>query len=341
MEVAIVGAGAAGAGAAYALRGADADVTVFERSSDVSGRAATRRRNGCRYDYGANYVKGDDPRVSRLVTETLAAPALVDVETPVWTFDAAGAIEEGRDDDDHKWTYEAGIAGLGRRLLDRTDATVELETRVGGIERDGGGWTLADADGGNLGTYDALLLTPPAPLTAALLDGTAWDDGLREEVRDAVAAVDYRSVYSAVLHYGFELDRPWYALVNTDREHPVGWVSREEEKRGHVPDGESLLIAQMAPDWSAERLGDDPDAVTADAARLVADLLDDGRIADPDWTDGRGWRYALPNAGIEGDAHRRCEGHGLYVAGDWVVGEGRVHRALRCGLDAGARIAAR
>ncbi|MFQ3320556.1 MAG: renalase, partial [Natronomonas sp.] len=71
MELAIVGAGAAGAAATYALRDTDVDVTVFEKSRGVCGRAATRRKHGCRYDHGANYVKSNSPRVNELITETL------------------------------------------------------------------------------------------------------------------------------------------------------------------------------------------------------------------------------------------------------------------------------
>ncbi|GAB6880489.1 hypothetical protein JCM17823_27630 [Halorubrum gandharaense] len=35
-------------------------MTLLEKSRGVGGRAATRRRNGCRYDHGANYVNPDD-----------------------------------------------------------------------------------------------------------------------------------------------------------------------------------------------------------------------------------------------------------------------------------------
>lgn len=343
MDVAIVGAGAAGAAAAYALRDAAADVTVFEKSRGVCGRAATRRKAGCRYDHGANYVKSDDERVTRLVTRELDAEGLVDVEAPIYTFDADGEISEGRDADDHKWSYEDGITQLAKRLLDRTEATVELETRVAGIAHADGGdralWTLTDADGRELGAFDALVLTPPAPQTADLLATADWDDDRRAAVREAAAAVDYRSVFTAVLHYPFELDYPWYALVNADGDHAVGWIAREELKAGHVPNGESLLIAQMGRPWSEARIDDDPEAVTRAAVDRVADLLGEDRFAHPDWTDWQGWRYALPEGGIEGDAHDRCEAADLYFAGDWVAGEARLHAALRSGLDAGERIA--
>ncbi|MWG36763.1 NAD(P)/FAD-dependent oxidoreductase [Halomarina oriensis] len=341
MTVAIVGAGAAGAAIAYSLREAGADVTVFEKSRGVCGRAATRRREGCRYDYGANYVKDDDERVTRLLTEELDTDGLVEIEDPVWTFDGEGAISEGRDGDERKRTYEAGITQIAKRLFARTDATVHRETRVGAVSREDGDWSLADTEDTDLGTFDTLVLTPPAPQTAELLATTRWDDGRRVTLHDAVAAVDYASVFTAVCHYPFTLDRPWYALVNTDRNHQVGWLSREELKPGHVPDGESLLVAQMGHDWSGERIDDDPQDVLRQSVGHVTELLGDDRVADPDWTDTQGWRYALPNDGLSGNAHRECEAAGLYVAGDWVVGEARVHAALRNGLDVGERIAER
>ncbi|MFT4904629.1 MAG: renalase [Natronomonas sp.] len=338
MELAIVGAGAAGAAATYALRDTDVDVTVFEKSRGVCGRAATRRKHGCRYDHGANYVKSNSPRVNELITETLPTDGLVDIQEPVWTFDAAGDIEPGESRDDHKWTYEDGITQLGKRLFDRADADIEFETRVGRLSHSGGNWWLLDTDGNDLGTFDAVLLTPPAPQTADILAATEWNDSLLADIQAAVDAVPYRTIYAVLLHYPFEVEYPWYGLVNTDREHPVGWLSREELKDGHVPAGESLFAAQMSPEWSVDRYEDPSEAVKADAAELVADLLDDERFADPDWTDRQGWRYALPDDGVD-DIVRDAEPHGLYVAGDWVVGDGRVHLAVENGLEVGERIA--
>jgi predicted NAD/FAD-dependent oxidoreductase len=337
-EIAIVGAGAAGACAAYALRDAAA-VTVFEKSRGVCGRAATRRHRGCHYDYGANYLRDDDPRVERLVTEVLDTDGLVEVREPIYTFDADGTIAEGRDGDGHRWSYRAGITQFAKRLFARTDARVELETRVGRLARASEDWRVLDDDRDHLGTFDAVVLTPPAPQTAALLDATAWDHPVRTDLQAAVEAVEYRPVYSALLHYPFEVELPYYALINTDRDHALGWLSREECKPGHVPDGESLLVAQMGPDWSRRRYDDDPDDVVADATSVVADLLDDDRLRDPDWTDHQGWRYALPEEGIAAGACDRASEYDLHFAGDWVAGEGRIHAAARTGLDVGQALA--
>ncbi|WP_255149413.1 NAD(P)/FAD-dependent oxidoreductase [Halorarius halobius] len=336
MDIGIVGAGASGAAAAHAL--ADHDVTVFEKSRGVCGRAATRRRDDCTYDYGANYVKSADPVVNDLLTGTLDSEGLVDVAAPIYTFDADGRVSEGRDADDHKWTYTEGLTQIAKRLFARAGTDVRRETRVGSLSRAGDGWRIHREDDTDLGRFDAVLLTPPAPQTADLLGRSEGADDARTALADAAAAVPYRTVYACLLHYPFELDRPWYGLVNTDREHDCGWLSREELKPGHVPDGESLLVAQMGPDWSERRYDDDPDAVCGDAAAVVAELLDDDRLADPDWTDHQGWKYALPEAGLDGDTRPGAEAHDLYVAGDWVAGEGRVHAALRSGLEAADRV---
>ena len=79
-SIGIVGAGAGAAAATYRLDDLlpEATVTVLEKSRGVCGRAATRRRGGVRYDYGANYLKSDDDRVTELVTEQLDDEGLVD-----------------------------------------------------------------------------------------------------------------------------------------------------------------------------------------------------------------------------------------------------------------------
>jgi len=340
-EIGVVGAGAAAAAATYVLDGAvpSADVTILERSRGVCGRAATRRRGDVTYDYGANYVKSDDERVVELLTETLDDDGLVDVSDPIYTFDAEGTVSEGRDADDHKWTYEAGLTQIAKRLLAETDATVHNSTRAETLVRDGEQWRVVDTDGGEWGPFDALLLNPPAPQSAALLREAEWDDPARTQLADAAEDVPYRTIWTAILGYEFELDRPYYALVNPDRGHQIGWIAREECKAGHVPDGESVLVVQANPEWSVDHYDDDPAANAAELADLSADVLGDERVADPAWTDHQGWRYALPDEGVRQGAVDDAADAALYALGDWVAGEARLHAALRNGLETGERVA--
>ncbi|NLV10485.1 FAD-dependent oxidoreductase [Halomicrobium mukohataei] len=348
-SVAVVGAGAAGAAAAYALREHPVDVTVFEKSGGVCGRAATRRRDGCVYEYGANYLTADDDRVAELVTEELPTDGLSEIDEPVWGFDSDGAIRdaptrsaeqvsEDRDEQTTRWTYEQGITQLAKRLFAAGDATVHRHTRVESLARSEAGWRVTDADGGTYGPFDATLLTPPGPQTADLLGQSEWRHADRRRLRQAAASVPYRTVVAGLLHYDFELDRPYYGLVSETEDHDVGWVGREECKAGHVPDGETLLLVQMAPDWSVTHYRDDAAALTDAIADATATLLDDDRLAEPDWTDHQHWRYALPDDGVAADALETAPAHDLFVAGDWVAGEARLHAAVRNGLKTGERI---
>jgi predicted NAD/FAD-dependent oxidoreductase len=349
-RIGFVGAGAATAAAAFVLDSAlpGAELTVLEKSGGVCGRAATRRNDGRYYDYGANYVKSDDDRVVELLTETLDTEGLVDVTEPIYTFDADGTVSEGRDADDHKWSYERGLTQIAKRLFARTDATIERRTRVETIAHTGsdgddsttsGTWTATDTDGTEWGPFDVLVCNPPAPQTAQLLDAAAWDDPLRAELAEAIGNVDYRTIYTAVLGYDFPLDLPYYALVNTDKNHDVGWISREECKAGHVPDGESLLVVQANHEWSVAHYDDPPaEAVTA-LAEMAADIVGDDRLADPAWSDTQGWRYALTEGAAPSGLLQSAADHDLYFLGDWVAGEPRVHAALRNGLETGERIA--
>lgn len=340
-RIGVVGAGAGAAAATFVIDQTlpDASVTVLEKSGGVCGRAAARRRGEITYEYGANYLKDDDERVTELVTETLDTDDLVDITEPVWTFDSDETVSEGRDADDHKWTYTSGITQLAKRLFGHTDATVHRRTRIEAVERDDGQWYLEDDDRKRWGPFDVLIMNPPAPQTATLLADAAWNASLRDPLVDAIEAVPYRTIWTAVLGYERELEVPYYALVNVDKEHDVGWISREDCKPGHVPDGQSVLIVQSSHEWAVSQYDADPGENVDTLASAAAAIIGRDWLADPDWTDHQGWRYALPEDGVErGPIDTAGREHDLYFVGDWIPGEGRLHAALRCGLDTGEQI---
>ncbi len=337
LEVGMVGAGAGAAAATYALCTArpDVEVTVFEKSRGLCGRAAARRRDGTIYEYGANYLKDAGGRVSSLIADTFDT-GLVEVNGPIWTFDADGTVSEGRDGDARRWTYEDGITRLAKHLFGATGAAIRRGTRIAALHPDDG-WHLTTTDGSTHGPFDALLLNPPAPQTAGLLDETGID--AVDRLGEAAGAVEYRTVWTAVLGYDFKIDVPYYALVNADKDHEVGWIGREECKPEHVPEGRSVLVVQASPEWSTERYDAPPEDNVADLARHAAAIIGDGRLTDPDWTDHQGWRYALPDDGLREDPRRGAAHEGVYVTGDWVAGAARLHAAIRSGLETGEQMA--
>jgi predicted NAD/FAD-dependent oxidoreductase len=337
-KLGVVGAGAGAAAATYVVDRAPSDiaVTIFEKSRGVCGRAAARRRNGIVYDYGANYLKDPGGRVRTLVTNALSG-GLVEIEGPIWTFDADGTISEASGQDERRWTYTDGITRLAKHLLGRTEAAVRHETRITDLHHEDG-WVLSDAGGREHGPFDALLVNPPAPQTATLLQETGV--AAADRLGQAAAEVSYQTVWTAILGYEFELDVPYYALANADGAHPISWIGREECKPGHVPEGKSVLIVQAHPEWSSERYDAPPDDNLSVLAEATADLIGDPRLADPAWTDHQGWKYALVENGVRDDVLAPAAASGLHVTGDWVAGKARLHAAVRNGLETGEALRA-
>lgn len=337
----IVGAGPAGLAAAHALRATDVRVVVVEKSRGRGGRAATRWRDvpdalggmeRWRYDHGAQ-VLTLDARADALLRHTLDATGLARIDGPVWPFGSDGTVRPDDARDEDRWSYADGISTLGRRLADATPRLdLRLQTRATAVVRDGTAWRV-ETDGAPV-RADAVLVTAPAPQAAALVEGAASD------LAAALGGVPYRSQFSVVWAFDQPAPRPdAYALVHTgDGAHPLAWLAVESDKPGRAPSGGTILIAQMSAAWTEAHCDADREAVVAAAVPHVEALVG-GTLPAPLFTDTQRWRFSLPDAGLDGEARSAAEADGLFVAGDGVVGTGRVHLALHDGADVAARIA--
>jgi renalase len=337
-SIAIIGAGCSGLSAAHALQDNGYTVTLFEQSDDVGGRATTGQRNGFLYDYGAQYIKGGSPVSDALVTERFRDDDLIDIRKPVWIFDSSGHIQEGDpvQNADPKWTYRSGLVVLAKRMAEGLD--VRLNTCVGLVEQTHSIWRLFDIAGRVLGDFEHLLITVPAIQAVELLqakkDATnRVPAGWMSVVSANLGKARYNPLLSVMLGYGTVLrSRPYYALVNTDKAHPISWLAWEHEKAAErVPQGAGLLIAQMAPRYTLEHWDMADNEIVEDVRRLTAKLIDEDLPA-PVYTDVRRWRYALPTEKAdEAEVNTAALPQRLAFCGDGFVG-GRVHLALEDGI---------
>lgn len=342
MELAIIGAGMAGLAAAQRLRETRPDITatILEKSRGVGGRAATRRVHDAIFDHGAQYLKAPTPELTALIQGTLPHDTLVDIGLPVWTFDQHGTITPGdaAQNDEAKWTYSDGLTRLAKELA--RGLTVRPATRLGRIVLVGERYELYDEHDAPAGTFDAVLLTPPAPQTAALIVGSTLPDAARTALATELAQARYRPCLTLTLGYPSLLrDRPFYALVNTDKQHPIAWLAYEHRKPGRDMGTQHVLIAQMAPGWSAEHEADPEPLLAEQIGALLAELLGESLPA-PRWTNRQSWRYALPDGAADFDRLNRAQ-PGLFFAGDFTAGQGRLHRAIEEGWRVAELIAAR
>jgi len=318
MRIAIVGAGAAGLAAARALQSQpNLSNAIYERADRAGGRIATGRRPGYAFDHGAQLIKTPSAALQRLLTEELAPPGLRDVGKPVWIFDDGGRIAEGDPalNAEPKWTCGGGLDEVVALLAEGLD--IRLGMSVASLRRAGESaknrWSLLDAAGQPIAAADVVLLTPPAPQAAAILAASSIDDAIKAPLLAELARASYRRCISIALAYPQALDRPFYALVNVDRAHPIAWLALEHAKGPErCPPGHSLLIAQMGARWSAEQWDASDDELGREAAALAAALLGQS-LGDPLWHDIWRWPYALPDSGADFDALNRT-GSGLLFA---------------------------
>lgn len=338
-RIAIVGAGVAGLAAAWSLRSHPVETTIFEKSRGYAGRAATRGRYGVRYDHGANFIQPDGGRVRKLLTDALPSDDLVSIGRPVWTFDGDGEISPNGEEPAAMWTYRNGISTVGKLLARQGSGVIHTETRIESLERQNDAWHLDSEEGDRYGPFEAVLLTPPAPQSAGLLERSRMDADLRDELVDGLHAARYTAQFTVVLGYEREIPRSgdYYGLLGTDEEHPIAWIGFEQDKPGHVPNGHSVLIIQTAPKWTAARVEADPDTVMPDVKEAAAEVLD-ADLTRPSWYDTQRWRYALPTQPADTDKLAAGRAAGLFFAGDFVAESGRVDRSIESGLRAAGKL---
>jgi len=343
MTIAIIGAGAAGLSAGLTLRTYDM-ITLYEKSHGRGGRVATRWHDlpdGQRVyvDHGAQYLRDETPEMHRLMKKLLPIEELNDIARPVWTFDAANQISAGdrQQNEAPKWSYSQGLGTFGKMMVKRGSLQVRGEVRIGKLAYADGLYALFDTDNNQVGNADRLVIAIPAEQAADLIAASDLPAPERLTLETALRAASYRRCLSVTLGFDRVLTtRQYYALINSDKAHPLSWLAFEHDKPGHVPPGHSVLVAQMAGAYSLEHWEMPGPELIAEVAAMVSELIGED-VKSATWSDTQRWRYSQPETLV---AASNLNGvlKGLWFAGDYTLG-GRVHLAVQSGIDAGLQIA--
>ncbi|MCA9831031.1 MAG: FAD-dependent oxidoreductase [Dehalococcoidia bacterium] len=330
--VAIIGGGISGIAAAHELGRHRIATAIFEATPRLGGRVSTVERGPVRFDDGAQFIRTDTPMAAQLLLNDLPSDLLFDITREVLPFDRRGHIGPGDPAQNAlpKWGYRGGLMVLPRLLAASSRARIHLGWPVASLTRSRIGWQVSGPRG-EAGNFRAVLVTLP-PMAARAL---AILDGSLTRAHGAPGKGTHRTIISVA----FEPDSPpsapagAYAFVNTDRQHAISWLAFESAKPGHVPAGREVVVAQMAHDWSAPRLGLPDITIAAEAVALCSAFLK-SRVV-PRWAHVTRWAEALPDTTVT--LSLDDEDGGLFFAGDAFAG-GRVHLALESGLAAATRI---
>ncbi len=336
-HIAIVGAGMAAIACARTLVQAGHSVTVFEKSSSLGGRMATRKSAFGTFDHGAQYFTVRDARFAMALqtTPTLCKPWSA---STVRVLDAHGRVAAaGLPAREPHWVPVPGMNALvqrwGQPLLDA--GAVELDTKVTRIATDAlnkAQWQLhtAGSDGGThvYSGFDAVVLAVPGPQAQALLDTAPKAGALLKKTAHTTVAPCWTLMlaYPQAVQPGLTTLGPqWNAARSTH--HRIAWLTRESSKPQRGPVERWTVQASAA--WSQEHLGDDPARVQAKLIKAFAEVT--GIRAEPAYAETHRWSYAQTLKPL-GQSHLWDAKLGLGVCGDWCLGH-RVEDAFVSGLE--------
>ena len=315
-KVAVIGAGISGLICARVLVEHGMEVTVFEKSRGIGGRMSTRRSpEGYHFDHGAQYFTVREERFRRYVDSWAAEGLVARWEGRICVLRRGEVAEKGE-----PLARFVGIPGMNavcKRLA--TNLRVKLSCEVASVGHADNAWRLLDLEAKPLGTFDAVLVSTPAPQAAALLEAVP---GLANRVGQVTMSPCW-----AVMTV-FRRQLPLVFAGAFVHESVLSWISRNSSKPER-PDTPETWVLHASFDWSREHLEDAPEEV----ARALLDefwrATGHPRV-EAEYVAAHRWRYAQPREPLPESYLIDLESR-IGACGDWCGGP-RVEGAFLSGL---------
>ena len=309
-DVIIIGSGIAGLSAARYLHDKGKSVLVLDKGRRIGGRCATKRIEGFSFNHGAQFFTTKEADFTKLAQEAEKEGAL-----RKWSFghDRPCYIGAPTMRDLPQW-LASGFA-------------IEQSVKITSISQDEGLYHLLDETGNRYHAH-RLILTPPAPQTAALL----------EELSPLLANTANEAVYDPCWTVMIGLHSPC-EMVNLplrDRP-PIGWASAEDARLSSDTSSiiKPALTIQADPDTSRHYLHNTAD----DMCQMLISAFEEvtNQKLDIALQAAHRWLYArIARPADESSAF--CDhNHHLAIAGDWF-GKARLETAFHSGLRAAKAI---
>ncbi len=305
MNVAVIGAGLAGAAAARVLKANGHDVSLFDKGRGVGGRMSSRRAQtpagALRFNHGAQYVTAQSDSFTALLTDAAAAGAAQTWDGRLVSIDRGGNQADLRGGG--RWIGMPSMNGLVKHAL--AGLNIHTQRRATKLIGEPGSWTIKFEDGSSEGPFERIALTLPPE---QLIDFLARSDG------------DFAPLIAAAKHV--EIAPCWTVMAALDQPFDPGfdgakllggavrWMALTATT---APVG---VVLQASPDWSTAFLEDEPESV---AKALCEEVFVRFGMPEPVWRTAHRWRYAMVTEAV-GSPTQIDDSGSVGVAGDWRLG---------------------
>lgn len=315
MKIAIIGAGISGLVLAKHLKD-NADITLFEKSGGVSGRMSTRYAEDFEFDHGTQFFTARSQMFAKFL-EPLIEAGIVE-SWPAALVDINGAAEvTPRDTTGLMYCGAPRMNTVGRHIIG--DYPIVLRTEIDHVFRGHDKWFLKTTAGEELGPYDWVVSTAPAPQTAKILP--------QEFVSaNKINSVVMAGCFSLMLGLSTEARPPWDgAFVHGSK---IGWMAINSDKPNRKK--ALSLVIQSTNEWAETHMEEDK-------ARVQQELIDEAErllgqtLGNAIYSSLHRWRFAnvVEPMGLPYVVDPKIQ---LAACGDWCI-KGRVEAAFESGCN--------
>ncbi|EKF60863.1 hypothetical protein QWE_03693 [Agrobacterium albertimagni AOL15] len=302
-SIAIIGAGIAGITLARNLS-AHADVTIFEKSRGLGGRMANRRREGFSFDHGAQYFTARSPAFKAAAEQAVAQGHASIWPKAVHALKADGLVTDTRPTEP-RYIGLPGMSGFANGLAEGLD--IRKEATVARLAASRDDWVLTDNEDKDLGRFDLVISTAPAPQTIRLMPEAF-------SAHAALKAVEMSGCFTLMIGLDAPL-APGFEAARIE-DHVLSWIAVEASKPGRSE--KTALTIHSRNDWAEANLERDRGEVQAEMLESLKRLL--GRdFSTAAWLDLHRWRYANVEKPA-GQPFLFDPALGLGACGDWCLG---------------------